>query len=429
MTPPLPLRPLFLAALLPFPAASAAADRGNALAMAPSATPAAPASMAGDVSVPELLELGRAAELRGDAAEALKNYTLVLTKDPSNGDAAKSLRRAGLLLGERSRKETNAARVGYVREARRNLELAASRQTRLSVRYDQGRRFLAAGDLLKASDVLNGILEEEPGHQPARKRMARLQRAIEKRINGGRFPSPRHQAAAKGVYLYNAGQWEKACQALDEALAGGDLPQDLADARVADYAALARKRCDQDKWDAERTALLAGAKSAYESGRIKDSRAALKTVLSRAPADAQALELLAAVDKMAEGLETSVRKEARLEEIPERLSNGTLLYIQRRYADALEEFTRVLELDPDNAEAREQIREVRKALKQEGISLPDLSGAGTAEKRYKEGLRLYGDERYQEAETAFKEALRLDPDHQDARQTLERLQEQSGKKK
>jgi tetratricopeptide (TPR) repeat protein len=42
-----------------------------------------------------------------------------------------------------------------------------------------------------------------------------------------------------------------------------------------------------------------------------------------------------------------------------------------------------------------------------------------AEKKYREGLRLYGNEKYSEATDCFRHALALNPKHDESRRALE----------
>jgi tetratricopeptide (TPR) repeat protein len=84
----------------------------------------------------------------------------------------------------------------------------------------------------------------------------------------------------------------------------------------------------------------------------------------------------------------------------------------------LEEMTRVLELDPGNRDALARLREIKQDMKGSHGFVPAV---GEAQQKYREGLKLYGDERYAEAKTAFEEALRLNPKDTDARQALDHL--------
>jgi tetratricopeptide (TPR) repeat protein len=97
--------------------------------------------------------------------------------------------------------------------------------------------------------------------------------------------------------------------------------------------------------------------------------------------------------------------------------------VGERYTEALDTFGQVLEIDPSNTEATEQINEIKRILENRKLYVPPVVIKSSAEDKYREGLQLYGAEKYAAAQLAFEEALRLDPKHSEARLALRRIKE------
>ncbi|MBL0058283.1 MAG: tetratricopeptide repeat protein [Elusimicrobia bacterium] len=323
-----------------------------------------------------------------------------------------------------AQRQADASR--YVRDARMSADRRYSVQKEQRDRVAQAAKLISKDELLRASDVLNRVLEEAPGLDEARDQMGRLDRRLTARLNR-RFPSAQHQAAHEGIYQYNQSQWDAAGRSLRLALDAGPLPDDLVSARLEDYAALADKKAAEDLWRRERQDLLAGAQRAEQEGDLNRARLNLEKVLARDPADPQARAALSNLGAVTTAVKKAVREEARLKEVPRLLSKATLDMVNERYTEALETLNQVLEIDPTNAGAIEQVGEVKRLMQGRKLYVPPVQIKTSAEERYREGLRLYGDEKYDDARAAFEEALRLDPKHEEARQALRRIKERENK--
>jgi tetratricopeptide (TPR) repeat protein len=185
---------------------------------------------------------GLEAERRGDPASAVELYRKALADRPDDGRAKAALRRAQNDLEHRRLKGEAEAR----RKAREESLVRKDEEKRLKEvrarRVDEGRRFLSDGKLLRAWDVFRRLSDENPAFRPADQGLEKAQKLLQQRIQRGEFPSPRHYAAAQGVVRFGEGRWLDAARFLEKALEGGPLPEDLAAARVAEYAAEARRR-------------------------------------------------------------------------------------------------------------------------------------------------------------------------------------------
>jgi tetratricopeptide (TPR) repeat protein len=236
-----------------------------------------------------------------------------------------------------------------------------------------------------------------------------------------------HQAAWEGLVFYNRADFEPAARSLRLALSAGSIPPDLTDARVENYALLAEKKLALTLWRQERQILLLKAENARKDGDLATAKASYEQILNKDPGDADARAGLENLGSVVKAVEKAVVKEVRRKEVPDLLAKGTIDMVHERYTDALESFHAVLQLEPGNAEAKEQINEVQRLMKGRKLYVPPVNVQSAADDKYREGLKLYGNEQYSEAEAAFEEALKIDPHHDDARQALKRLKERETK--
>jgi tetratricopeptide (TPR) repeat protein len=208
---------------------------------------------------------------------------------------------------------------------------------------------------------------------------------------------------------------------LEDAQASSVNDPMMKNGHVADFAALARGHAEKRAWNIQRAKVLEQARAAQQAGRPAEARRLLQSILDQDPSDQDARAALAGLTDILVAVKNTFQEESRRKEIGERMSRGTTLLIQERYTDALEQFSRVLELDPEHRDAREQSQEVRRIMRGQGLYIPPVLEGTPAEAAYREGLRLYGNEDLPGARAAFEKALTLDPKHGAARQALQRI--------
>jgi tetratricopeptide (TPR) repeat protein len=371
-------------------------------------------------SAPVLIQWGLEAERKGDSATALSLYLKAASLAPDNAKARDGIARTKLELRRRTQKTNEQMAEERRREAWLSRERKKSQEESLKARCRQGRGFLIKGKVFQAADVFHRVLEEFPAYEPARRGILKTQKGLAAKLKKGRFPSPQHQAATQAMFLYNQGEWEKAARAFDEMDRAGPLAPELAEARLGLYAAAARVKERERKWKAERDVLMDQARERQKTGRLTEAQTLLQTILKKDPADSEARTALEAVNALRE----NGRQQKAQKEIDQRMAAGRVHSSQGRYTEAMEEFLHVLELDPQHTKAQQQLGKVQQAMKKQGIYVPVIRAQDQAENYYKEGLRLYGEERYDEAAKAFQAALKLTPDHQEAHEALQRLKEQ-----
>jgi tetratricopeptide (TPR) repeat protein len=366
----------------------------------------------------DFLNKGREAEKADDVAAAAQSYIEALALDPGNPTIQKALDRASRRLAARNQGALRDKKEKFVLDAERQIERTLQTTDDLQARIATAQKLMAQGKLLQAADLFDQVVETAPHMEDAWKGLKDLGRIAGARLRKGRFPSPAHQSAAEGLVSYVHQNWDKAAEALGAVLTSTPLAPEHADGHLARLEAIARKRADAARAQKDRDTFLALAALHQKEGRLKEARELLQQVLNRNPGDKEARERMETLGSLFSAVQENAREETRQKTIEDHLRKGTALMIQDRHKEALEEMTRVLELDPGNRDALARLREIKQDMKGSHGFVPAV---GEAQQKYREGLKLYGDERYAEAKTAFEEALRLNPKDTDARQALDHL--------
>lgn len=376
------------------------------------------------LSVQDLTTLAKKAEKKHDHINAFRLYCSALSQDPKNKKLQNAVKTSSK-KAQRSLEKSRERQIElYVRDAERRLALTAAQTADLRRRLAESRKLLDAGKLLDAAVLLRQISDDAPGFTETQKTVDRLNRRLTRQLKRDKFPTPAHRQTTQGLHAYFTGDWQTTVDTLGHALNNSELPEDLAQARLADFRASAQSRLDRMERDRRRRELWAKALTAQDAGRLEEAKISLKLLLDNNPGDTEARARLTAVDKMLTGVQQTEQEKKKQDQIPDLLTQGSLLSVQGRHTDALAVFQKVLDLDPTNAEARDQIADVQQAMKHEGLIIDAPVVYDNAEKAYREGLRFYGNEEYDKAKEAFQQALKLKPSHREAKEALARLTEE-----
>jgi tetratricopeptide (TPR) repeat protein len=130
------------------------------------------------------------------------------------------------------------------------------------------------------------------------------------------------------------------------------LAQDAANAAALDGKRRAEEEILASTTKATREANLREGRSLFEAGRYEDAQRLLAEAAAD-PGATEAQELLARARKYVEGIQKQKETRARVDGL---MAAAEKLITERRYADALVQLDSVLELEPDNARARERRR-------------------------------------------------------------------------
>lgn len=372
----------------------------------------------------ELTLLARKAESKRDYVSAFRLYCAALAQDPKNQKLQKAVESSSKRAQKSLKKSRERQMKAYVRDAEKRLALTAAQEAELQRRLAEGRKLLDAGNYFQASVIFRQIQVDAPGFRKTQEEVNRLDRQLTRLIRKDRFPTTLHRQATQGIRSYFRGDWQDAVATLGQAMDAESLPSDLVLARLGDFRTTAQSHLDRIAREKKRADLWAKAQKAQESGRFKEAQTTLTLLLQESPGDTEARARLAAVDKMLAGVKRTEIENKKLDQIPDLLTKGSLLSVQGHPTEALMVFQQVLDLDPKNIEARDQILEVQQAMKHDGPIIDAPVVYDDAEIAYREGLRYYGNEEYDKAKQAFQQALKIKPTHRDAKEALTRLTEE-----
>jgi tetratricopeptide (TPR) repeat protein len=376
-----------------------------------------------------LLERARAAEKEERFREARDYYLQALDQRPRDERLREGAARMSGRLNDEKSHALDRDREDLVARAEQSEDVSETRRRVLAAQAQRGRELLRQKKFLDAAAVFDAVDRAAPHLELVHGELIQTRKNLEKLLLKGTFPSPRHAAAVEGVTRYLQGNWPSAAESLDRALKDGELPPDLAPARIADLAAFARDRRDDETRRARRKDLLARAQDAQTGGRLLEAQKSYQELLYLFPGDGAARDQLAVVRRMLPGVQETAREEIRRQEVPQMMAQGTRLYMDGAYADALAQFNQILTIDPDNADAQSRLEAVRGVLlaRPEPSAPASRTDAAAAETAYRKGLLLYGNEDMDGAAQAFDDALRSNPTHTEARLALERLGRNSAK--
>lgn len=378
-------------------------------------------------SVPETIQeytsSARKAESKHQHVNAFRLYCAALALAPQNT----SLQNKVIRTSARAQKALKASRDRkieiLVQDSHRRLALTSAQQSDLRRRLEEGRKMVGAGHPWGASVIFRQVQEENPGFPGTQREINRILRYFSRQLKKDRFPSRQHKEATQALYSYFSRDWRATLDTLPHFDLNDSRFADLLPARLEEFRVAAQKQVDRLNREQKKETLWAQVEKAQKSGRFEEAQNALKILLQDNPGDGEARSRLSLISNMLTGVYQTEEDRKKLERIPEWLTQGSLLSVKGQHTDALMMFQKVLDLDPNNTEARDQIIEVQQMLKNDGYTIDAPVIYDNAEKAYRDGLRFYGFEEYQKAQDAFEQALKIKPKHREAKEALTRLNE------
>ncbi len=217
-----------------------------------------------------------------------------------------------------------------------------------------------------------------------------------------------NEAYEEGIKLFRKKDYEKARARFQEAVA---INKDNDDAKeyllkskneIAEIAAQAKKKEDIDRLYKQGLDLLSG-------NDIDKAKSAFESVLDLDSSDANARKML---DKTLEMIAKRQEDAARKAEAENEFKAGVGFYTSGNYDDALKRFKTVMELAPAYPGAADYINKCEDKIKEELIRQKEKE---QARRIFEEGMKYYNNADYEKAAMRFEGALKLDPDNVDAK--------------
>lgn len=288
--------------------------------------------------VAEHMQAAEAARREGDLEGALDNLKIALDYDPANHAAVESLTVVrNEILEEQEARIRDTEKAALVRQ-----------------HFELGLEYYSANDyLLSRAEWLN-VLEIDPENESAREYLVRTEEKLDEQVG-------LHKVRA--TELERQGQWTTA-------LGEWNMIRMLKPTSREAASAIERinKRIEEQSQDL-RTAsqrlrviqLFENALEAFGSGRYAEAAEILREVLRAEPDHEEARMLLRRAERRLVPL-----TEEEKEEIKRLYIEGMKYFTQENYSKAIEEWKKILEIDPDNESVMDNIREAEKRLKKAG---------------------------------------------------------------
>ncbi len=286
------------------------------------------------------MQAAQAARVEGDLEGALDNLKIALDYDPSNEAAVESLTVIrNEILDDQAARSKDVEQAALIRE-----------------HFELGLEYYSANEYILARTEWMNVLELDPGNENAREYLVRTEEKLNEQV---------------GLHKVRAGELEKRAQwtaALGEWNIIRMLKPDSREAAGAierinrqieaqgrDYQAASERL--------RRIELFESALEAFGSGRYSEAAEKLREVLRVEPNHEEARMLL----RRAERRLVPMTEEEK-EEIKRLYIEGMKYFMKENYAKAIEEWKKILEIDPDNGSVMDNISEAEKRLRKAGSS-------------------------------------------------------------
>jgi len=323
---------------------------------------------------------GKALYKEGRYQKALEKFKKILTIEPEYEGALKSIEKTEERIKEEKRLEL---------KKRIEEHLAKGRALYKEGKYEEARE-----EFRKANSLKN------PGLSEAEKWMEKCQKKIEKREAAQRQKKI-EKYLGEGKALYKEGRYQEALEKFKKIL---DIEKENEKASL--FLEKAKDRITSQKH-------FIRAKKHLLDNEYHEARGEILKSLSLNPDNREAKESLERLKKVIE-IEQGIREE----EIGIHYHLAKNLYRGEKYGAAIEEFKKVLSLDPGHRGAISYLPKTKVLLEKKRIEAKRLGLERKIAGHYKKGRALYGEGEYAQAISELKKAIGLDFGHREARQYL-----------
>ena len=324
---------------------------------------------------------------KGDWTSAVQSYEQVLEIDPSDSSAQQSLEK-------------------YRREEKKTTLL------------NDAQKHYRRGEYYKSYDKYAELLELDS--DTAQKGIDEIKLELKKILRGWKDLSPRERFCMQGFVYYIDSDYSKASAEFDRALTVKYLTKTkyiLDDEELTVYLSETKGIVIERRKNARIKSHLEEGINLYGTKKYKKAKEHFQEVLKIDPGNEKAKNYIVDIDREIE-TERLLRKSAeKLQQIKFYSDKGMAQYERKEYSNAIESFEEVLKLDSKNLKAKEYI----KKSKEEILS---TRKPGEADKHYQQGLVYYSQGQLELAMKEFDITLRLNPDHEKAKQAFEKVKQE-----
>ena len=277
-------------------------------------------------------------ESQGDLAGAVDEWKIYLELNPGDADATQRL--------DAVMRQLVAAQA----EAARDME----KQAAINARFTRGLRFYQDDDYARSREEWRAVLEIDSTHAEAKDYLARTQAKIDERLTQHTRRANQLEQASR--YTEAMSEWNNV-QVLDP----GNSQAKRAVERIKGKIQEQSQNLEQTTKRLETVNLYNDALHAFNRGEYDKSMAGLKRLLALEPGHEEAKNLYA----LAKRKLTPLTKQEE-DQIRGLFVRGMQFFSKDEYAKAIDEWQKILEIDPTNDSVRRNIEEAKERLKQLG---------------------------------------------------------------
>jgi len=158
----------------------------------------------------------------------------------------------------------------------------------------------------------------------------------------------------------------------------------------------------------------------YSEGKLLDSLDNWKEILKLDPENSRAKEY---IEKINSKLTESEKRNGELREkeknkllIADYLRKGDIYFDKGEYTSAIEEWKKIIKINPEHQEAKENIINAEKKI----IELVNTY--------FEQGVKLFNEQKYSDSAVEFRKVLKLNPEHSESKQYIEKIKNETTKK-
>ncbi|MCL2144688.1 MAG: tetratricopeptide repeat protein [Endomicrobia bacterium] len=335
--------------------------------------------------VNEYMRKAESALDKGNVTKSAKNYSKVLEIDPENTLAKTGIERVNLYSEE----------VEIVRERQKNSE-------EIQYLWARYQNFYAQGELVRAKEALNFILDIDPPNESAKDAMVSVDSQLSK-IASDKVA----EMYGQGMDLFNQGKFQEAIRYFEAIVIAAphrrDAQELIAKAesnikQILEYEEQRKIIEQQDKVRGELSRNFETALKFYERNRLEEAVKYFRR--SKDLADKYRFE---DYSKNAQTYITKISYD--LSETHYR--KGFEHFRKNNFEAAAKEYKTALSYNPHNTSAAFELERV---------------AGDVAQKYYEEGMTLYSKGEFEKAREYLKKALYFKPDKTEAKRALEKMQ-------
>jgi cytochrome c-type biogenesis protein CcmH/NrfG len=275
-------------------------------------------------------------ETQGNLAGAVDEWKIVLDLSPGDPDATARLSAVTVKL------------VDEQERAARDMQ----KQREISARFAEGLRLYQENDYAGSREAWRSILAADSTHAEAREYLARTQAEIDKQIAA--HSRRAGQLEQSNRFTEATSEWNNV-----EALDPGNRQAKAAVERIRRKIEEQSQNLEQASRKLEIVNLYDTALQAFNQGRYDEAVADLDRLIALEPGHEEAKNLRA----MAKRKTTPLTKQEE-DEIRRLFLRGMQHFAKDEYQKAIEQWQRILEIDPTNESVKRNIEEAKERLKQ-----------------------------------------------------------------